>query len=99
MQHVKNLNDLLNFLSVVLVSAPDKFRQFDFLAEEDQMNLEKAFIELDNGLGFFDRKTGNKDVVARAHELLGKSLTAYRSGDKIRGAHFLQDFEELVFPE
>ena len=99
MRHVNNLNDLLNFLSVVLVSAPDKFQQFDFLAEEDQMNLERAFVELDNGLVLWDRKTDDKNVVARARELLGKSLASYRDGDRIQGAHFLQDFEELVFPE
>jgi hypothetical protein len=62
------------------------------------MNLDKAFIELNNGLDFFDLTAVDKAEVAYARALLSKSLAAYKNGDKIQGAHLLQDFEEFVFP-
>lgn len=96
MQRVKDANDLLNFLSVVLVSAPDKFRNFDFLADDEQMNLRKAFIELRCGLGFLSGV--DKETLAQLSAALDRSLLAYESGDAIKGAHFLQEFEESAFP-
>jgi hypothetical protein len=98
MQRVRCLDDLRNFLSVVIVSAPDKFRRFDFLPEEDQLNLGKAFAELNNGMALVERKIGDNSMLKQSGELLSESLAAYECGDIIRGAHLLQDFEELIFP-
>lgn len=99
MQRVESLGDLLNFLSVVVVSAPDRFRKFDFLADEDQMDLSKAFAELEHGMIFVAEKIKDPQMLGRLRGILAASLHAYQSGDQIRGAHLLQDFEQIVFPD
>lgn len=98
MKYINKKSDFINFLSVVIVSAPDKFLQFDFIAKGGQMNLARAFYELNEGLRFFKDLNGNGIMLSSVQQLLDKSLRAYRNGDKIEGAHLLQDLEGILFP-
>jgi exonuclease VII small subunit len=96
MKKINNSQDYLNFLSVVIVSAPDKFRQFDFLRPEEQMNLTTAFEELHQGLRYL-ANTATVEKMQELRKILDDSLKAYQSGEAISGAHLLQDFEEMAF--
>lgn len=96
MNQINSRQDYLNFLSVVIVSAPDKFRQFDFLQPEEQMNLAAAFAELHRGLNYLAGKV-EAEKVQELRQILDNALNAYQSGERVSGAHLLQDFEEIAF--
>lgn len=96
MKRINNSQDYLNFLSVVIVSAPNKFREFDFLHPEEQMSLATAFEELHQGLKYLVGTLAAEKMQA-LQRILNDSLEAYQSGEDICGAHLLQDFEELAF--
>lgn len=93
MAWIKNLNTFRDFLSLVIVHAPNDFPKEDYLSEDEQLRLESAFAELYGGLRFLpvDRP------VPRLRSLLDEALGAYRSGDDVRGAHVLQSFETEAF--
>lgn len=61
------------------------------------MTLEKAFEELEAGLVFVDPDVVGNEAKVRLATLLQESKLAYRSGDRLKGAHTLQDFEALIF--
>ncbi|MYM87143.1 hypothetical protein GTP91_08100 [Rugamonas sp. FT82W] len=96
MNQINSRQDYLNFLSVVIVSAPDKFRQFDFLRPEEQMNLEAAFTELHRGLTYLDGNVATEKM-QEFRRILDSALNAYQGGEYVSGAHLLQDFEEIAF--
>ncbi|MDI3380100.1 hypothetical protein ACFPPF_11370 [Xenophilus aerolatus] len=85
----------MNFLSVVIVTAPD-FRRHDFLEEADQMTLPKAFAELRHGVELLEAAGYAGGSALRT--LLASAQDAYADGDRRKGAHLLQDFEDLAFP-
>jgi hypothetical protein len=93
MAWIKNLNTLRDFLSLVIVHAPDDFPREDYLSDDEQLNLESAFAELYGGLRFLpvDRQ------MTRLRSLLDEALAAYRSGNDMEGAHVLQSFETEAF--
>lgn len=93
---VKDIDSLYDFIGYVVLGAPNEFPVEDFLPPDEQMNLEKAFEELRRGLGVIDLEVANERKL-RLSSLLDESLAAYRSGDDVKGAHLLQDFEALVF--
>lgn len=96
MSRINNRQDYLNFLSVVIVSAPDKFRQFDFLRPEEQMNLAAAFTELYRGIIYLAGNVASEKM-QELRRILDNALNAYQSGEHVSGAHLLQDFEEIAF--
>jgi hypothetical protein len=89
MAWIKKLNTFRDFLSLVIVHAPDDFHKEDYLSEDEQLSLESAFAELYGGLRFLpvDRP------MAHLRSLLDEALAAYRSGNDVRGAHVLHSFE------
>jgi len=93
MAWIKNLNTFRDFLSLVIVHAPDDFPQEDYLSDDEQLRLESAFTELYGGLRFLpvDRP------IARLRSLLDEALDAYRSGNDVEGAHVLHSFESEAF--
>lgn len=99
MAWVKDIDSFYNFIGYVVLSAPDRFPVEDYLPAERQMNLdlEKAFVELRKGVDLIDEVVAPDEKRRTLLELLDQSMTAYRSGDDVRGAHLLQDMEALVF--
>lgn len=98
MQWVTSAQELKDFLGYVVLCAPADFPREDFLSDSEQMNLDRAFVELRRGLDFLERKLRSSDDIARLTSILDQSLAAYRSGDKRSGAHLLQDFQDIAFP-
>lgn len=98
MAWVKNISTFRDFLSLVIVHAPDDFPEEDYLAADEQLNLVRAFGELYKGLEILlQSRNGVLDADA-LRETLDRALSAYRSGDDVQGAHLLQEFEALAFP-
>ena len=97
MRRVKSLERLYDFIATVVLCAPDRFPKRDYLAEEDQLTLDRAFEELNAGMEFVRKEITDEVELARLQRLLDESLAAYRAGDEVKGAHLLQDFEAGVF--
>ncbi|WP_175832394.1 hypothetical protein [Burkholderia cepacia] len=86
-----------DFISYVLLSAPDDFPEEDYLSADEQMTLEKAFAELLSTLPVVVPKVSS-DCLPLLRTMLEMSLEAYQYGDSMRGAHILQEFEGMIWP-
>ena len=96
MPWVKNLPTFKDFLSLVIVHAPDGFPEEDYLAPDEQLNLVRAFGELYKGLEMLSASRGASLDVTALRGILDRALTAYRSGEDVEGAHLLQKFEAMA---
>lgn len=90
---VNSFDGLLDFLSLVMVCAPDNFPEEDFLSSNEQLTLDKSFEEIQVGMQFVKNKIGDGDFLIGLQNILDASLSAYRNGDDIKGARLLQCFE------
>ena len=95
MDRIHNPNDLMNFLSYMVLYAPHDFPEEDYLRSSEQMTLERAFQVLNDGLSILRSSFRDKDV-CNVHSLLNESLEAYRTGDIVKGARLLQKLESMV---
>ncbi len=93
------IRDYHDFLSYVIVSAPNRFPVEDYLSPEEQMHLEKAFAQLTREFDSVDLRVKDGQARRLLRELLQMALEAYQSGHDIRGAQILQEFEGLVWPK
>lgn len=94
---IESEEDLFEFLSLVVVCAPDEFPVEDFLPADSQLNLERAFEELNWGMALVRQGNRQPELLASAQRLLDEALASYSRGDDVQGAHLVQDFEALVF--
>ena len=97
MRRVQDISDYYNFLATVIVHAPDRFPSEDFLPPDEQLDLERAFTELRDGMEFISKRIVDSKAQEALRQLLENSLEAYRIGDAMKGAKLLQNFEEIVF--
>ena len=91
MNRVKDIDSLYDFIGYVVLCAPDDFPRRDYLAEQDQMNLERAFAELQKGIEIAGIDKTHLSLI------LEESLSLYKSGSQIEAAHKLQDFQNAIF--
>jgi exonuclease VII small subunit len=94
---VESKDDLYDFLAQVIVCAPDDFIEVDYVPADEQLNLERAFDELHRGMEYLKAEMKDAKQIEALERLLDESLQAYRKGNDVRGAHLLQDFEEMAF--
>ncbi|MCB1041574.1 MAG: hypothetical protein KDC35_01450 [Acidobacteria bacterium] len=94
---VRSLVHLQEFISYVIVYAPDAFPEEDYLGPDEQMSLNKAFVEMRRGVEFVRTKISDEAVLAHLEGLLEESLEAYEDGDDVKGAKLLQVFEDQIF--
>jgi hypothetical protein len=99
MDWVRNIDTFYNFIGLVVVSAPDRFPIEDYREPDDQLTLERAFVELRRGLEMVDPEVATAEKMPKMSQLLDESLQAYRAGNDVKGAHLLQDFEAMIFKE
>lgn len=99
MPWIKNFNGFLDFLSLVIVHAPDGFPKEDYLRDEEQLTLDSAFKELRDGMKFVESKVSSRPALDVLHSQIDQALTLYRQGEDVKGAHLLQDFEQRLLRE
>jgi hypothetical protein len=99
MAWVRDVSSLYDFIGYVVLGAPDRFPRENYLSEEEQMNLEKAFDELRRGVAFVENDFPGADAARGLSLILDEALALYRAGNDVAGAHRLQDFEQLIFKE
>lgn len=97
MAWVRDIDTFYNFIGYVVLRAPNRFPVEDYLPADEQMTLDKAFLELRKGIAMLDPAVADEQNRRKLSSLLDASLAAYRSGDDVKGAHLLQDFEGLIF--
>jgi hypothetical protein len=97
MAWVDSIDSLYDFIGLVVLSAPDKFRNPDFLSSEDTLDLDRAFVQLRNGIALVLQDFPDADKAGRLSRVLDESLALYKNGDAYGGAHRLQDFQDLIF--
>lgn len=93
---VDHFEAYVDFISIILGCAPDRFIREDFLADEDQLTLENSFGLMREQFPLVEARLKNKEIIPEIMHLLDASLTAYRAGEEIKGAHLIQDFRDLI---
>ena len=99
MPWIRNLNGFLDFLSLVIVHAPNDFPKEDYLHDDEQLTLESAFKELSDGMKFVEPEVSTSAALDALRGQLDQALALYRQGDDVKGAHVLQDFEQRLLRE
>jgi hypothetical protein len=97
MRWVRDIDSFYDFISLVVVHAPDEFPVEDYLPDDEQLNLERAFAELRKGVDFVERDFPGADRERGLNALLAEALALYRAGEDVKAAHLLQDFEAKIF--
>jgi hypothetical protein len=97
MHWVDSIDEFYDFISLVVAYAPDEFPEEDFLEAGQQLNLDKAFDELNRGMDMLAKKIKEPEKIESLKKLLADSLSAYQGGDDVKGAHLLQEFEIKAF--
>lgn len=94
---IKSVDDLWNHIAYVMAYAPDQFPVEDFLADNEQMNLDRAFDQLRQGIEVAYPESTFEAKRRRLDEILDRSYSAYRAGDDIAGGHLLNEFQDHIF--
>jgi hypothetical protein len=99
----ESLGQWHDFWAVVLLSAPDDFREYDEKSSEmakvsDQVAaLKNAYETLICGFHFAHRKLQDEQLIRIVRELIEMAFEAYRAGDGKRGNHTLQEAEGMIW--
>ena len=92
----QNLGKLIDFIAVVVLSAPDKFIKRDWLKPEEQLNLDRAFEELRHGLDCAVKEVGELPAIITTRAMLEEAYTHYREGRINPGAWKLQEISQIL---
>jgi len=95
-QRFSEVTDLIGFM---VLCCGNRFPKVGAFGDDQSENLEVAFLQLQEGLPLIAKKLGNDEKLREVENLIGASLVAYRAGDRMRGAHLLQDIENIIYPE
>lgn len=99
MAWVRDVDSLYNFIGYVVLSAPNRFAREDYLQDDEQMTLGKAFEELQAGVHLVQADYPERPLTAELQKILDDSLALYRSGDEVAAAHRLQEFSAAIYGE
>lgn len=91
-----DLHSFKDYVVYVLSCAPDLFPPEDWLAPEDQMNLERAFAGLRYGLELTAQEKGESEVLKQCRAIVEQAFVMYVAGDDLAGQHKLEEIEKLL---
>jgi hypothetical protein len=94
---VESVDDLWNHIAYVLGCAPDQFPVEDFLTDDQQMNLDRAFEQLRQGVEIAYPEASFADKRALLYGILDQSYAQYQAGENIKAGHLLNDFQDNIF--
>jgi hypothetical protein len=81
-RRLKSMDELWDFIGYVVLCAPDKFPRRDYLADNEQMNLEIAFETLQVAIAMAYPEEGFAEKRLWLEDALKRSLVAYKQGDR-----------------
>jgi hypothetical protein len=96
---IKTVESLWNFIAYVRGYAPDLFPKEDFLTDDQQMTLDRAFEQLHQGVSIAYPEASFEEKRQELRAILDRSYVAYRSGEDIAAGHLLNEFESLIFKQ
>jgi hypothetical protein len=99
MQMINSLPDLNSYIGFVVLSAPDRFPRVGPFSEDQRANVTHAFEQLSSAMTLVETMIGDKARVEQLHGLLRAARLCYLEGEKLKGAHLLQDFQDMLFPD
>lgn len=94
---VESVDDLWDHIAYVLGCAPDQFPYRDFIADDQQMNLDRAFEQLRQGVEIAYPEASFADKRVLLHSILDQSYAQYQAGENIKAGHLLNDFQGNIF--
>lgn len=87
---IKSAKDYRDFLSIVMLSAPDDFPSEEYLPESERLTLDNSFGYLLEALDHVDVFSQNKKFKIRLKEMLIAAYEKYKNGDVVDAAKTLQ---------
>lgn len=94
---MKSVDDLWEHIAYVMAYAPDHFPYRDFVSEDQQMNLERAFDQLREGVIIAYPEAAYADKRNTLNSILDRSYAAYKSNDEFSAGHLLNEFQDNIF--
>jgi len=96
---LKNMDDLWDHIAYVTLYAPNDFPYRDFVPEGEQMNLDRAFEQLREGVEIAFPGEYYPEKKAPLYAILERAWDAYKGGDRLKGANLLHEFQSGIFKE
>ena len=96
---MESIDDLWDHIAYVLGYAPDRFPYRDFLPVDQQMNLERAFDQLRQGVVIAYPEDDAEPKRAVLFGKLDQSFAAYRAGEELKAGHLLNEFQDAIFKQ
>jgi hypothetical protein len=93
---VSNFDAFVDFITVIVLCAPDQFPENDFPTEEAQLTLDSAFDELRQGMRFVAERISDDAVLSLLWRYMNVSFEAYKADKITEGALILQKFERIL---
>jgi hypothetical protein len=94
---MESVDDLWDHIAYVLGYAPDSFPYRDFIPDDQQMNLDRAFDQLRQGVVIAYPEDSFVEKRAMLNEILDRSYALYEAGDDVAAGHLLNEFEDNIF--
>ena len=94
---IDSVDDLWNHIAYVLLYAPDHFPFRDFLPDDQQMNLDRAFDQLRRGVEVAYPEPSDDSKRVLLNDILDRSYSAYKAADEIAAGHLLNEFQGNIF--
>jgi hypothetical protein len=94
---METIDDLWNHIAYVMAYAPDQFPVEDFLQPDQQMDLDKAFLQLRQGVLIAYPEESFAQRREELNETLDSSYRLYRSGDDDAAVRLLNSFQKEIF--
>lgn len=94
---MKSADDLWEHIAYVIAYAPDHFPYRDFIPHDEQMDLERAFFQLRQGVDIVYPEESFSSKRVALNNILNDAYSAYQNGDEVAGAHFLNAFQDNIF--
>ena len=94
---MESVDDLWNHIAYVMAYAPDQFPHRDFVADDEQMNLERAFSQLRQGVEIAYPEAEYVDKRFLLYDILDRCHAHYKAGENVRAGHLLNEFQDNIF--
>jgi outer membrane protein assembly factor BamD (BamD/ComL family) len=94
---VASVDELWDHIAYVMAYAPDNFPYRDFVAPDKQMNLDRAFEQLRDGIRIAYPENDAAEKHASLNALLDSAYAAYRNGECVQAGHILNEFQDSIF--
>lgn len=94
---MESVDDLWNHIAYVMAYAPDHFPYRNFLADNEQMNLDRAFAQLRQGVEVAYPEAEFADKRVLLYDILDRCYAQYQAGENIKAGHLLNEFQGNIF--